>query len=151
MSIVIRQSVPEDILQIYELESECFVSGRNIVQITDDFSSNFRYTAVAADNGAVIGYAALEIILDEAYIMFIAVSPSRRREHIGKMLLEHLDSIAAARGLSFISLEVRESNVSAINLYSSCEYKKSGLMKNYYSNPKENALILTKHFQEVLS
>ena len=61
-------------------------------------------------------------------------------------LLEKTFDLARELSLSFVSLEVRESNYKAISLYEKLGFEKEGLRKNFYENPKENALIMTKRF-----
>jgi ribosomal-protein-alanine N-acetyltransferase len=63
------------------------------------------------------------------------------------MLFAKLEDIATEKELSFITLEVRESNESAINFYDSQGFEKIAVRKNYYSNPIENAVLMTKYYK----
>ena len=65
---------------------------------------------------------------------------------VGTALLNKVFSLKDELSLSFISLEVRESNLSAIHLYEKMGFETEGLRKNFYTNPSENALIMTKRF-----
>ena len=94
------------------------------------------------EDGIVKGYAGLQIVLDEGYITNVAVGPFFRRQGIASALMEEL--LKKLDTLSFISLEVRESNLAAINLYTSLGFKEEGKRKNFYDAPKEDALIMTK-------
>ena len=85
-----------------------------------------------------------KILLDEGYITNVAVKKDCRNCGIGKELLSKVDKKADALGLSFISLEVRQSNVAAISLYEKQGYKNEGVRKNFYKSPVENAIIMTK-------
>ena len=97
-------------------------------------------------DGKVLGYVGVSVILDEGYITNVAVLPEYRELGIGKALMKKLDDLAKLENLSFISLEVRTSNQRAISLYEKFGYKTEGVRKNFYDDPKEDALIMTKRF-----
>ena len=84
--------------------------------------------------------------MDEGYITNVAVSQKERRKGIGTALLNRVFSYSKDNNLSFVSLEVRESNREAISLYTALGFKEEGKRKNFYDKPKEDALILTKRF-----
>ena len=90
----------------------------------------------------VVGYVGIYSVLDEGYITNIAVLKDHRKKGIATSLLKELTEKESA--LSFISLEVRESNAAAISLYTKFNFKKEGVRKAFYSNPKEDGLILTR-------
>ena len=94
----------------------------------------------------VVGYAGLQVILDEGYIANIAVRPDRRRQGIAGKLLQVFLDFARGNHLAFLSLEVRASNYDAIALYGSRGFRSVGRRKNYYEHPREDALIMTKEF-----
>ena len=77
----------------------------------------------------------------------MAVFPQFRKTGIGKLLLERVFALAKDIGLSFISLEVRESNTPAISLYSKKGFKTEGKRRNFYRDPIEDAIIMTKRFE----
>ena len=101
---------------------------------------------VVKDGPEVLGYVGLSHILDEGYISNVAVAEKARRQGIADTLLARLDTVAAEYALSFISLEVRESNLPAIRLYEKNGYEKTGMIPNCYTLPKENALVMTKTY-----
>ena len=72
----------------------------------------------------------------------IAVRPEARRLGIGSALLEAFHDYGKARGLAFLLLEVRPSNQGAVTLYRKMGYKEVGRRKNYYLDPKEDAIIM---------
>lgn len=90
----------------------------------------------------VVGYVGIYSVLDEGYITNIAVLKDHRKKGVATALLKELTEKESA--LSFISLEVRESNAAAISLYTKFNFKKEGVRKAFYSNPKEDGLILTR-------
>ena len=90
----------------------------------------------------VVGYVGIYSVLDEGYITNIAVLKDYRKKGVATSLLKELTEKESA--LSFISLEVRESNAAAISLYTKFNFNKEGVRKAFYSNPKEDGLILTR-------
>jgi ribosomal-protein-alanine N-acetyltransferase len=80
-------------------------------------------------------------------MMNIAVHPEYRRVGIARSLIEYLIDELNRRGCHSLSLEVRASNAPAIGLYEKLGFQQVGLRKNYYRNPKEDALILRKEWQ----
>ncbi len=106
------------------------------------------FLVAEAPNGQVMGYVGCQYVLDEGYITNVAVFPQYRRQGAAKALLETLEQEGRRLGLSFLSLEVRESNASAQNLYEKSGYRQEGRRKNFYTDPREDGLILTKRFKQ---
>ena len=101
---------------------------------------------VAVEDEKVIGYVGMEVIVDEGYIFNVAVSADYRRRGVGYALVRELVTYSMKNSLCFITLEVRESNSAAISLYSKFGFIKAGERKNYYSDPTEAAVLMTKYF-----
>ena len=76
----------------------------------------------------------------------MAVRPDCRRQGIGDRLLDTFCRFGQAH-LAFLSLEVRPSNAAAVALYAKHGFQEEGRRKDYYTEPKEDALILTRRFQ----
>ncbi len=134
---------------ISAIEAECFslplTTEQVLTQIRDEM-----YLILCSRNSTnnVLGYAGMYHVLDEGYITNVAVLPSERRKHIADELLDELESRARELNLSFLTLEVRESNSPAAALYKKHGFSESGLRKDYYQSPRENALIMTKFLSE---
>ena len=107
---------------------------------------NARTIAAVDGDGTVLGYASLQTVLDEGYINNLAVLPAYRRLGIASALLEDFRRFGEAKGLAFLTLEVRASNAPAIALYAKHGYTQAGRRKNYYSHPKEDAILMTLEF-----
>ena len=142
---MIREFLPGDEKSIAALETECFSSPWSQAAILQSLNNGTAFI-VFEENGKVLGYAGLQMVLDEGYVTNIAVTKSARGTGIGKSLVGALISLAKDKGLAFISLEVRESNTPAISLYTKCGFKDFGKRKNFYQNPTEDAVIMTKEF-----
>lgn len=97
------------------------------------------------DDDTVIGYVGMWNILGEGNINNIAVLPEYRRKGYGKLLLESLIAYGKENNLSFLTLEVRESNQGAISLYRAMGFVEVGRRKKYYERT-EDAILMTLTF-----
>ena len=136
----------EHIKSIAELEKICFSTPWSEETLLQAFMSGTKFF-VAVQNKKVLGYIGISCIIDEGYIFNIAVFPEHRNKGIATALLERVFSLAKDEQLAFVSLEVRVSNTSAINLYEKTGFIEEGRRPNFYDNPKEDALIMTKRFE----
>jgi ribosomal-protein-alanine N-acetyltransferase len=98
---------------------------------------------VAVDDG-LAGYAVLWCVADQGELANIAVAPAARRRGIGGRLLDWILEVARRRGVTELFLEVRESNRPARELYRTRGFREAGRRRNYYQNPREDALILVR-------
>ena len=139
----------EHIDDILLIEQQCFSLPWTRDQLMAQLSEHMHIFLAAEDeSGRAVGYVGLMYVLDEGYISNVAVSPDRRREGIADMLLTELYARAKAKKLSFLTLEVRESNIPAQCLYKKHGYTEVGRRKGYYSRPKEDAVLMTCFLSE---
>ena len=135
------------VAQVAALEKLCFSDPWSGTSIASELENPLSLWLIAEEDGAVCGYVGSQTVLDETDMMNIAVHPDCRRKGIAAALITELVSRLKARGSRVLRLEVRESNFSAITLYEALGFTQLGLRKNYYRNPKENALILGKEWE----
>lgn len=128
------------------LEAECFSHPWSKKSLEESLEKENSLFLVAVEDEKVIGYVGMEVIVDEGYIFNVAVSADYRRRGVGYALVRELVTYSMKNSLCFITLEVRESNSSAISLYSKFGFIKAGERKNYYSDPTEAAVLMTKYF-----
>ena len=134
--------------EITAIENACFSLPWTREQLEKQMSAETCIFLAALNNdGAVMGYIGLMFVLDEGYISNVAVSPSFRRQGVANALITQLIERTKKR-LAFLTLEVRESNTSAIKLYSKHGFELVGKRKNYYDKPKEAALLMTLFFKK---
>ncbi|SFF98793.1 [SSU ribosomal protein S18P]-alanine acetyltransferase [Desulfotomaculum arcticum] len=100
------------------------------------------YIVALNDDNQVIGYAGVWIILDEGHITNIAIHPGWRSTGLGFTLMQELISRAALLGVERFTLEVRPSNKPARALYQKLGFVEKGLRKQYYTDTKEDAIIM---------
>lgn len=132
---------------IVNIEKICFNSPWSYENIKEELNNPKAYIIVFRDNSKILGYAGMYSVCGEGYIYNIAVLPDFRNRGIAKSLLDDLLKYSFSKKLEFLSLEVRVSNIAAINLYSHKGFENMGIRKSFYSNPKEDAFIMTKFFK----
>ena len=133
-----------------QLERTCFSrpwSRKMLAEELDNQCAAF-LVAVEPETEQPVGYAGLLVVADEGYITNVAVDPACRRQGVANQLLQVFDSFARGNHLAFLTLEVRPSNAAAIALYEGFGFAEAGRRRNYYDLPKEDALILTRTFEE---
>ena len=97
------------------------------------------------EKGEILAYCGLIMVLDEGDITNVAVRPDRQKEGIGHFLMDSLIRLAEQQGVTTIHLEVRTGNGTAIRLYERMGFTKDGIRKKYYTDPVEDALLMTRH------
>lgn len=130
---------------VYILETECFSHPWSKQSLEEELNNETSLFLVAKEENEVIGYIGMSIVIDEGYIFNVAVRESYRNKGVATALINELVTYGKKNNFSFITLEVRESNFPAISLYSKFGFIKAGERKDYYSNPKENAILMTKY------
>lgn len=131
------------------LEQICFSSPWSEATLREELQNPCALFLVAEDgNGEVLGYIGSQTVLDEGYVANVAVSPDCRRLGVGKRLITELITCAKERKLTFLTLEVRYSNQTAIRLYQRAGFVTVGTRKNYYTAPREDALLMTYYVNE---
>lgn len=132
---------------VAELERMCFTTPWNEKMLEEElYNDTASFIVAEGEDGSVLGYAGLHVILDEGYIDNVAVRPSCRRQGIADRLLDVFCRFGQAH-LAFLTLEVRPSNTAAVALYEKNGFREAGRRKDYYEEPREDALLLTREFQ----
>jgi len=141
--------VPMDrshISQIAALEQECFSQPWSEAALEEELYNPQASFIVAEDGeGGVLGYAGLHVVLDEGYIANVAVEQAARRHGVASALMDVYCRFGQEH-LAFLTLEVRASNQSAIGLYLKHGFEEVGRRKNFYADPQEDAIIMTREF-----
>lgn len=141
--VIVRRMRLEDIEHVSRLERRCYtLPWSSSAYVTEVGNPSAYYTVATELDGTVIGYAGMWVIMDESHITTIAVDPVKRGRKIGERLLLDLLEEGMARGADRATLEVRERNTVAHNLYLKYAFEDVAVRKNYYSDNSENAIIM---------
>ena len=146
-----REMTVEDLEQVVEIENRLF---------SDPWTKEGFFTFLTKENTMffvidekekILAYCSMQTVLDEGDILNVAVSPDRQREGIGYFLVDSMLKMAEMIGIHIVHLEVREGNGTARRLYERLGFKEDGLRKNYYTDPTENAVLMTKMQSAIVS
>lgn len=143
--IIIRSMDSQDIFSVLEVEKRSFTIPWSEEMFRIELQNPNCLYFVAEISNVIVGYVGLWIIVDEGHISSIAVDPSYRRLKIGRALMQNIFDIAQKKQLKGLTLEVRASNIGAIELYKSFGFKTEGRREAYYSDNQEDALIMWHH------
>ena len=133
--------------QVAELEKLCFSDPWSEKSVASELNNPLSLWLVALEGERLAGYVGSQTVLDETDMMNIAVHPDYRRCGVARQLVEELVAGLKRRGSRCLTLEVRASNDPARKLYEKLGFQQIGLRKNYYRNPREDALILRKEWE----
>ena len=132
--------------QAAELERQCFSDPWTGAQLAGELDNELlSLSAAVGEDGTVLGYAEVRVILDEGTLERIAVAPRYRRQGIAEALLDAYIQYGREH-LAFLTLEVRAGNAPAIALYEKLGFREVGRRKNYYRAEHEDALLMTVEF-----
>ncbi len=110
--------------------------------LTELVDNQFARYWVMEYRGRIIGYVGVWLIVDEGHITNIAIDPEFRGRRLGERLLRALMAQCVAHGMQRVTLEVRVTNEVAQNLYRKLGFVDSGVRKGYYTDNREDALIM---------
>lgn len=131
---------------VAELERICFSDPWSEKSVASELENPLSLWLVALDGDALAGYVGSQTVCGETDMMNVAVSPDHRRCGVAQELILALVEALKAQESHALTLEVRRSNEPARRLYEKLGFEQVGLRKNYYRNPKEDALILRKEW-----
>lgn len=136
-----------DVPVVAALEKKCFSMPWSEKAYLETLANENALYLVAESGGAekrIVGMCGVLDILGEGDISNVAVEEDFRRQGIAKKLLQELLIQGESRGIDAFTLEVRATNKEAICLYEKFGFISEGVRKNFYENPKEDALIMWK-------
>lgn len=139
-----REMLVEDLDQVMEIENDLISPPWTREGFFTFLLKDENMFFAVEEKGQILGYCSMQTVLDEGDILNVAVTRDRQKEGIGYFLVDSMLMLAAARGIHIVHLEVRESNGSARRLYQRLGFKEDGFRKNYYTEPVENAVLMTK-------
>lgn len=147
MSLAFRPMLPEDLSWVAERERELHLTPWSAGNFADSLEAGYScWLAVDGDGSApaLVAYAVLLVVLDEAHLLNISVAKAHQRRGIGEAMLDFLFDRARQAGARQMFLEVRPTNEAAQALYRRAGFELVGRRKGYYPEPKgrEDALVM---------
>ena len=143
--MILREMLIDDLEQVMEIERELFHVPWTREGFFTFLTREDAMFLVVEEKEQILGYCGILMVLDVGDITNVAVRRDRQKEGIGNFLMESLIRLAAERGVTTIHLEVRVGNDRAIRLYERNGFTRDGIRKGYYSDPIEDALLMTRH------
>jgi [ribosomal protein S18]-alanine N-acetyltransferase len=134
----------EHIPLIMEIEGKCFSEPWRPEDFLKLIQNPDAICLCATARGRVAGYSCCWTLIESAELGSLAVDPEFQGRGIGRKLLERTARACRQRGVIAVFLEVRSSNIRAIELYERNGFCRIGLRRGYYSRPKEDALIMKR-------
>ena len=148
--MIYRRMTADDIDGVYEVELSAFEDPWSYSALRGELKNKLsRYIVAEDDDGRIVCYVGAWYILDEAHITNVAVHKEFRGKKIGNGLIEALIAMCDKDKIASITLEVRAGNFVAQGLYKKYGFLAGGVRKEYYSNNREDAIIMWKQLREV--
>jgi len=143
MNLIIRKMTADDIPAVVELDKMSFSlpwPERSFrFELTDNPASR---CWVAEVDGRVVGMIVVWLLVEEAHVATLATHPDLRRQGIAKKLLAHALRYLIDEGAQTSFLEVRASNIAALEMYRKFGYEESGRRRRYYKDNDEDAILM---------
>lgn len=131
---------------VAKIEKDCFSVPWSKKALEDEITKNdFAIYFVACEDNKVIGYGGMWHVVNEGHITNIAVKKEYRRKGVAAAIINKITETAIEKDMIGLTLEVRTSNSAAIALYKKFGFKLEGIRKEYYSDTKEDALVMWKY------
>ena len=143
--MTLREMMVEDLDQVMEIEQDLFRVPWTREGYFTFLTRNDAMFLVVEEKGQILAYCGLLMVLDEGDVTNVAVRRDRQKEGIGNFLIESLIRLAEGLGVTTIHLEVRQSNETALRLYERNGFTRDGIRKNYYENPVDDAILMTRY------
>lgn len=141
--VMIRKMEIEDVVQVLEVERASFPTPWTTDIFYQEIVDNkhAHYYVIEVDK-KIVGYVGMWIVIDDAQITNIAISPEYRGKHYGERLFQFVIQLLLSLNVKRLSLEVRVSNIVAQKLYRKFGLVPGGIRKNYYTDNGEDAIVM---------
>jgi ribosomal-protein-alanine N-acetyltransferase len=142
--VIVRPLRPEDLPEVGRIEQRAMPAPWSDAQLREEAGVAGGAALVATCEEALCGYAFFRTCPPECELLHLVVAPEWRRQGVAASLLAQAMNGFAAQGYTTCFLEVRESNSAARDLYARAGFRHTGTRKQYYNQPTEDALLLTR-------
>ncbi|NLK00860.1 MAG: ribosomal protein S18-alanine N-acetyltransferase [Clostridia bacterium] len=149
-SLIIEPMEIRHLSYVLGIEKDSFPSPWSPNTYMNELTENsFAHYFVCFLDEELVAYIGLWIIMEEAHITTIAVTPKHRGKRIAEKLINFAIGYAKIQGAKKMVLEVRVSNFSAQKLYKRMDFYRIGLRREYYSDNKEDAIVMLKNISQM--
>ncbi len=142
VAIRLRALTLSDLAEIEEIERSAYPTPWSRTMFASELAKPSSICLGAFEGEQLVGYIINSRYVDAWHVMNLAVDPSHRRRGIATRLLERLFELTKTDGRRGYTLEVRVSNAGAIGLYEELGFERRGLRRGYYTDNREDALIM---------
>lgn len=132
-----------DVEGVWAVDKECFKLSWSLNSFYEEMKNELSVYFVAKEENEIVGYAGFWNVAGAGDITNVAVHPDYRRKGIASLLILTMIKKSRELNLSSLTLEVRESNIAAQNLYAKFGFSTIGRRKAFYSDNREDALIMS--------
>ena len=146
MELVFKRAEQEDLEKIAAIEQVSFPDPWSVDSLwtfASDETVRTLVTAKEKESGELVGYYALQYVLDEAEIAIIAVAAKFRRRGVGRELIEEIKNFCKSKKIKTLHLEVRSENEAALHLYRAMGFQEVGRRRDYYEKPIDDAILFS--------
>jgi ribosomal-protein-alanine N-acetyltransferase len=146
MTVELRRLKLRDLNAIEEIERASYPTPWSRSMFAGELAkpSSICLGAIDGEDNRLIGYLIISRYVDAWHVMNLAIADSHRRRGIATRMMERLFEVTAGDGRRGYTLEVRVSNEAAIKLYESLGFRARGVRRGYYTDNREDALIMWK-------
>lgn len=148
------KNIDSEFSEIAAIHAQSFAQSWSESVLQDMFGKRQYSGSLLLNNEQVIGFIICAVVLDEAEIISIAISPHQRGKAYAAQLLSFEISRLANLNVTKLYLEVNEANIAAINLYKSQNFIQTAQRKNYYklaNGERADALIFSQNIRKCLT
>lgn len=133
MNITLRPLEQKDLDAVLAVEAASFIQPWSRQLFTEELAQPSRRYVVADDSGTLCGYGGIMLVGEEATVVTLAVGPGYREQGVASLVLMDLVERARRQNVRHLTLEVRESNEPALELYRKFGFEPAGIRKGYYT------------------
>ena len=142
--LAVRRAKEQEIEEIARLEQEIFSDPWSLAAIRETWGQKQARILGAWLEEQMAGYVIVYFAADESEIARIAVDEKFRRQGVAGALLDEMERVLVSKGIVRLMLDVRKSNAAALGFYYTRGFKEDGIRKNFYTNPTEDAILMSR-------
>jgi ribosomal-protein-alanine N-acetyltransferase len=136
----------DDLPRVMAIEQVSFSNPWSYEMVKKELSHDWSTVLLAELDGELLGFAIFWLVVDELHVLNVATAHAHRRKGIAKAVMEAALDVGSAHRCRIATLEVRRGNQAAIALYNGLGFKPVGMRPAYYSDDREDAILMVKDF-----